>query len=204
MAVAATSALWWYHLPHHEQYSGTNAQLYETLAKIGGRDDHARTVSEILQSVEGQILEIGAGTGLVSRRLAERHADRLLCTDIEPAVLALNPHTHKRVADCRNLPLASASMDAIVGVGVYRYLEKDSLDGFWAEMRRVIRATGRVVLGEFHPSIIGIRGLEIDARDAEHRFLLSTCHISPAHAKIGDKVLRIGTNVTYTFLPKPL
>lgn len=202
LATTAATALWWYHLPSEGQYRGANVTMYEKIARIGGRNEYAHVVASTVHDVDGPLLEIGAGTGLVSRTLAERHGDRLLCTDVEPAALAFNPHTHKRVADCRNLPLENASMQAIVGVGVYRYLKRETIGDFWTEMRRVIHSSGKLVLGEFHPRAIGIRGAEIDASDAEDLFSFRTCHINPAYARFGKRVLRIGTNVTYSFSPK--
>lgn len=201
-ASSATSALWWYHLPHESQYKGANAELYEKVARMGGREEYAQIIAEMTHDIDGQVLEIGAGTGLISARLAAQHEDRLLCTDIEPAALALNPHTRKRVADCRALPLTDESMHAIVGVGVYRYLGKNTLTEFWSEMRRVLHASGKLVLGEFQPRTIGMRGLEIDPADADGLFSFQTCHITPARARLGRHIIRIGTNVTYTFLPQ--
>ena len=59
-----------------------------------------------------------------------------------------------------------------------------------------------LVLGEFHPRFIGIRGSEVNAADARGLFSFHTCHLNPAYARLGKRVLRIGTNVTYTFLPE--
>lgn len=201
-ALSAATALTWYHLSPERQYAEGNVRRYHDLAILSGRTEYAERVADITGEVNGPLLEIGAGTGLVSRTLAKRHGDRLLCTDIEPAVLAFNPHTRTRVADCRDLPLENASMAAIVGVGVYRYLKSETVGDFWTEMRRVIRASGKLVLGEFHPRFIGIRGSEVNAADARGLFSFHTCHLNPAYARLGKRVLRIGTNVTYTFLPE--
>lgn len=202
LATTATAALWWYHLPHEGQYRGANAHLYERLAKKSGREEYADIVTAAVSNVDGPILEIGAGTGLISRKLAERHGERLLCTDIEPSALALNPHSRKHVADCRKLPVTDGSIDAVVGVGIYRYLKQEALGEFWREMRRVIHASGKLVIGEFYPRFIGMRGTEVDVSHADGLFSFHTCQISPAHIQLGRRVLRAGTNVTYTFLPE--
>jgi len=197
-ATSAATALSWYHLSPEKQYVGGNVHLYDAIATLGDRESYANVIAGITSAIEGEVLEIGAGTGIVSKALAAQHGDRLLCTDIEPSTLVLNAHTRKRVADCRELPVDSGSVDAVVGVGVYRYLRGDTANKFWPEMHRVIKHGGKLVLGEFHPRIIGIRGPQIGDAQIEDLFSTGDCYINPVHKRVGGKTMRIGTYLTYT------
>lgn len=197
--LSAATALTWYHLSPERQYTDGNVQLYHDIAALSARDKYAEEVADLTCGVNGQLLEIGAGTGIVSRALAERHGERLLCTDIEPSALVLNPHTRKHVADCRNLPVESSSLDAVVGVGVYRYIQNRTADAFWSEMHRVIRQGGKLILGEFHPRIVGLRGSRIGKATVKGLFSLETWSLHPARVEVGKKTMRIGEYHTYAF-----
>jgi ubiquinone/menaquinone biosynthesis C-methylase UbiE len=198
-ATSAASALSWYHLPQGKQYVGENGQLYDDLATLCGREEYAERIADATSNVEGRVLEIGAGTGIVSKALAHRHGERLLCSDVEPAALALNTHAHTCIADCRDLPFADGSFDAVVGVGVYRYIHRKTTAAFWSEMHRVVKQSGKLVLGEFHPRIIGVRGSKLGKATMDELFSLETWSLHPSHIKIGEKILRTGEYHTYVF-----
>lgn len=193
------NALRWYGLPAEEQYVGDNVQLYDRIAAMGGRSAYAHRITEFLGGVSGQILEIGAGTGLVSRALAARHGDRLLCTDIEPAVLALNPHTNKRVADCCELPVEHDSTQAVVGIGLYRYMRGNTTEKFWPEMHRVLTRDGRLILGEFHPRLFGMRGSRLEHAQTQGLFSLESVEVMPAKVRLGRMAIGTGQYQTHVF-----
>ncbi len=96
----------------------------------------------------GRILEVAAGTGRVTRRLAER-GDEVVATDLNPPMLdEARRHTTGNVtwqaADAQALPFPDASFDAVAcAFGLMFPPDKHAVI---REMRRVVRPGGKVVL----------------------------------------------------------
>lgn len=119
-------------------------------------DDHAavqkRVVDRLLQILaeEGgcpaRILDVGAGTGLLAQRLADRHpAARLACVDLAPGMAAatgqrLGSRALVAVADAEYLPFADASFDCVVSTSTFQWLT--TLDAAFAEAWRVLAPGG--------------------------------------------------------------
>jgi len=99
-----------------------------------------------------RIVEVGCGDGHVAAYLAERGA-LLDGVDLSPAMVALAARTYPAlrfvVGDMRALPLASASIDAVVSFySIVNLTAADCVDAF-AEFARVLRPRGRATLA-FH------------------------------------------------------
>lgn len=111
----------------------------------------ARLRRSLLEGVEGDVLEIGAGTGANmpfyghGARLSavDRHPERLSAAATK-ATLPVRPRI--ACADAQQLPFADASFDMVVGSLVFCSIAEPlrALD----EARRVLRPRGRLVLLE--------------------------------------------------------
>ena len=99
-----------------------------------------------------RLIEVGCGDGHVTAYLAERGA-RIAGVDLSPVMAALARRTYPALlfaaADMRSLPLASASIDAIVAFYSIVNLAADDCADAFAEFARVLRRRGRVTLA-FH------------------------------------------------------
>lgn len=104
---------------------------------------------QILDDGEGspaRILDVGAGTGLLARQLADRHPAALLsCVDLAPGMAAtarqrLDSRAVVAVADAEHLPFADASFDCVVSTSTFQWLT--TLDAAFAEAWRVLAPGG--------------------------------------------------------------
>jgi phosphatidylethanolamine/phosphatidyl-N-methylethanolamine N-methyltransferase len=103
----------------------------------------------------GRVLEVAAGTGLVTRALA-RSAQHVVATDYAAAMVAMLTQrtaedglanvTCER-ADLYALPYEAASFDAIVAANVLHLVP--DLEGAILSLKRVLRPHGRLVVPTF-------------------------------------------------------
>jgi ubiquinone/menaquinone biosynthesis C-methylase UbiE len=98
-------------------------------------------------------LEVGCGTGFFLLNLAQAGVARHVhCTDIAAGMVArctangaaLGIPVQGRVADAERLPYQNATFDLVVGHAVLHHLP--DVEGALAEMRRVLRPGGRLVI----------------------------------------------------------
>ncbi|HUN49979.1 MAG TPA: class I SAM-dependent methyltransferase [Candidatus Sulfotelmatobacter sp.] len=133
-------------------FSGSIAALYDRhlgpLLFQPYADDLARRLGDL---AGGDLLEIAAGTGIVTAALcaALPPAVAVTATDLNPAMLeaaAQKPGLARarfRQADAQALPFADTSFDAVVcQFGVMFFPDKA---GAYGEMRRVLRPGGRLL-----------------------------------------------------------
>jgi ubiquinone/menaquinone biosynthesis C-methylase UbiE len=135
-----------------------------------------------------RVLEIAAGTGVVTRALASALPDgvEIVATDLNPAMLdqAIATGTPRRVewrqADAMNLPFADAEFDAVVcQFGAMFFPDKAKA---FAEARRVLRPGGvflfnvwdRIEDNEFAHAVTA--ALETAFPDDPPRFMARTPH----------------------------
>ena len=128
------------------------AELYDSILGPFMFEPFARETAARLAGFEGEVLEIAAGTGIVTRELhmALHPEARITATDLNTPMLEVaaarldSPRVFWRQADALALPFADGSFDAVVcqfGVMFYR----DEVAGH-AEARRVLRAGGRYLV----------------------------------------------------------
>src|SRR5271157_1292552 len=101
----------------------------------------------------GSVLEVGAGTGRLSRLLVE-HGARLFAFDLSAAMLAvarhhLGPHSALAQADGRVLPAANGWADLAIAGWVFGHMRswfpeywRESVTQALDEMRRVLKPGG--------------------------------------------------------------
>lgn len=144
---------------------GAEAERYDERFRVEA--EHGRWVLRRLLELEpelaarrgGHVLEIGAGSGHLTRALEERElwpCDELTVTDLSPEMLLANRRAASPaaaasrywVANVRDLPLPDASVDAVLGFDVLHHV----LDYGEAlrELARVVKPGGIVALKEPH------------------------------------------------------
>jgi SAM-dependent methyltransferase len=121
---------------------GDVAQAYER-----GRPSYpAEAVQWLLGDTPATVLELGAGTGKLTRVILGLGHD-VHATDPDPAMLALLeanlPGVRTGVASAEEIPLANASVDAVVAAQAFHWFD---LDRALPEIARVLRPGGRVCL----------------------------------------------------------
>lgn len=98
------------------------------------------------------VVETGCGTGEVTRRL-HRLGLRVVATDLAPGMLRVarrrDPAAALAAAALHALPLADASVDGAVCWYVLQHVPDEAVDAALAELHRVVRPGGRVLLA-FH------------------------------------------------------
>jgi ubiquinone/menaquinone biosynthesis C-methylase UbiE len=106
----------------------------------------AEAVSWMLGEQPQTVLELGAGTGKLTRVLAALGHD-VHATDPDEAMLAVLeqqvPGVRTAVASAEDIPLADASVDAVIAAQAFHWFD---LDRALPEIARVLRPEGRVCL----------------------------------------------------------
>ena len=136
-------------LPPDAAFTGSVAQLYERLMVplifAPYADDLAARVA---RAAPQRVLELAAGTGVVTRRLAAQLTGDLVATDLnttmldEAARLGTARPVEWRQADAMALPFGAAEFDAVVcQFGVMFFPDKPH---GYAEARGVLRPGGGV------------------------------------------------------------
>jgi ubiquinone/menaquinone biosynthesis C-methylase UbiE len=121
---------------------GGVAEAYER-----GRPTYpAEAVRWMLGDQPRSVLELGAGTGKLTRVLVELGHD-VHATDPDPAMLALLderlPDIGTAVASAEDIPLGDASVDAVIAAQAFHWFD---LDRALPEIARVLRPGGRICL----------------------------------------------------------
>lgn len=121
---------------------GGVAEAYER-----GRPSYpAEAVRWMLGEQPRSVLELGAGTGKLTRVLVELGHD-VHATDPDPAMLALLdervPGARSAVASAEDVPLGDASVDAVIAAQAFHWFD---LDRAIPEIARVLRPGGRLCL----------------------------------------------------------
>lgn len=138
------------------------AQAYE--AMVSRQPDLSELIHRVKPYEGLDVLDLGAGSGRLSMLLAA-DARSLICTDISQPMLdilddkcseALDARNWiTMVADHRNLPVASSSVDLIVSGWSISYLAdssheewRENLELVMSELHRVLRAGGTILILE--------------------------------------------------------
>jgi len=144
----------------------SDAKARELAARLEHRaraEDEASAREEYLTllglSSGERVLDVGCGSGVVTRAIAQRVAPggNVIGVDSSPALLAvarehadaldLEGRIEWRVADCRTLPFADASFDAVIAATVLAHVP-GAVDAL-GEMVRVTRPGGRIGVFDF-------------------------------------------------------
>jgi SAM-dependent methyltransferase len=115
------------------------AHDYATLSPA----DQQRIVGWIDWKGHGRVLDIGGGSGMVSRMLVDEPETDVVCLDISHAMLTHAPVPAVQ-ADATRLPFASESFDLVVAAAFMHHLP-DLYLRVMDDASRVLRPGGRVV-----------------------------------------------------------
>jgi malonyl-CoA O-methyltransferase len=129
-----------------------HADAYDRYARV-----QKRVVDQLLRylpldSLPGKTLEVGCGTGLLSRRFLQRYPDvQLVLSDLAHGMSCRAagrfPQQSVIDADAQNLPFVGESFDLVLSSSVYQWVDPLA-QAFW-ELDRVLRPGGRVALALF-------------------------------------------------------
>ncbi|MEV6325623.1 methyltransferase domain-containing protein [Nocardia sp. NPDC051787] len=156
------------HLMHSNPHPGTEGLTidhggsYDVFGAVffGGRRNRTyRRLAALSGAKPGdRILDIGCGTGYLTRRLAEiADSGSVVGLDPSAAVLErarkLTPATNctYTVGVAESLSAADDSFDVVANCLMLHHLPEDLRPRALAEMRRVLRPGGRLLIGEFRP-----------------------------------------------------
>jgi malonyl-CoA O-methyltransferase len=99
------------------------------------------------------ILDLGAGTGLLSQHLSNRFSDsQLICIDFAHLALKNNPSNNKICADAYHLPLADNSIDMIASSLMMQWCP--DLNTLFSECFRVLKNDGVILFSTFGPDTL--------------------------------------------------
>lgn len=99
------------------------------------------------------VVDLGAGTGLLSQNLIKRFPDsQLICLDFAQASLKHNPSNHKICADAYHLPLADNSVDIVVSSLMMQWCP--DLKQLFSEIHRVLKNDGLILFSTFGPDTL--------------------------------------------------
>jgi len=178
------------------------SESYEAAARL-----QAEVAAELLTRLDafdfspGIVLDLGAGTGRVTRELKRRYPRALvIALDLAPGMLRAarrNQPMWRRFArvcaDALRLPLRSASVDIVFSSLMLQWCEP--LDAALAEVRRVLRPDGHFAFSTFGPDTLQeLRAAwaAVDAHTHVNRFIdVQGVGQSLTHAGLAEPVLDV-------------
>ncbi|WP_280253477.1 class I SAM-dependent methyltransferase [Nocardia abscessus] len=156
------------HLMHHNPSPDTagltidHGGAYDVFGAVffGGRRDRVyRRLAELSGARPGdRVLDIGCGTGYLTRRLAAvTGSGTVVGVDASTAILdraraiTTEPNCTYRVGVAESLPGEDGSFDVVTNCLMLHHLPEDVRATALAQMWRVLRPGGRLLIGEFRP-----------------------------------------------------
>lgn len=139
-----------------EKFYDSDARSYDAsrFSSAFGEEDSRHLMALIGESLSrmdlSNVLEIGSGTGRVTRVVAEAGPKRLTCADLSREMLSivgdlnLQPKPSLCHASAFDLPFPDSSFSSVVSVNVLSHLRDLRL--FFQEAGRVLRPGGRILI----------------------------------------------------------
>ena len=108
---------------------------------------------DVIAGNSNVIVDLGAGTGLLSQNLIKRFPDsQLICLDFAQASLNNNPSKNKLCADAYHLPLADNSVDMVISSLMMQWCP--DLKQLFSEIHRVLKNDGLILFSTFGPDTL--------------------------------------------------
>ncbi len=109
-------------------------------------------VSELVEHNQNRILDLGAGTGILSFPLSKR-SKQLIAVDFSFKMLkkgldatSQGESIEWQQANVRNLPFESKAFDIVISCGLITHIIPDHFEEFVSEMSRVVTRKGNVII----------------------------------------------------------
>ena len=133
----------------------------EPLLMLGKQAEYDRQIISLLELEKtDQILDLGCGTGVLTRRIADQldAPSGGVSVGIDAAAKMIRVARKKRasptcrfeVAAAENLPFENASFDAVVSSLFFHHVPLDLKEKAFAEAWRVLRAPGKLIVADMH------------------------------------------------------
>jgi len=107
----------------------------------------------VITANSGVILDLGAGTGLLSHNLLMRFPDsQVICLDFAQHSLKSNQSTNKICANANHLPLADNSIDIVISSLMMQWCP--NLKQLFSECHRVLKNDGLILFSTFGPDTL--------------------------------------------------
>ncbi len=155
--------------------------IYDLLSRGAEQGEMGERREALLAGVEGEVLEIGAGTGWnlphyrAATRVVALEPDASMAKRLPEKLAQASVPVEVVTAQAESLPFPDASFDAVVSTFVLCSVEDPSR--VLAELRRVLRPEGRLVLLE-HVRGEGRTARWQDRMTGLHRRLAGNCHLN--------------------------
>ena len=108
---------------------------------------------DVITTKSDVILDLGAGTGLLSQQLEKRFGNsQIICLDFAQNSLKHNPASHKICANASHLPLADNSVDIVVSSLMMQWCP--DLNQLFSEIHRVLKNDGLILFSTFGPDTL--------------------------------------------------
>lgn len=108
---------------------------------------------DVISTKPDTILDLGAGTGLLSKQLSKRFPDsQLICLDFAQTSLNNNTSKNKLCADAQYLPLADNSIDMVISSLMMQWCP--DLNQLFSEIYRVLKNDGLFLFSTFGPDTL--------------------------------------------------
>lgn len=132
----------------HERFVAARFNALQTRFKttVEPQDYRLQAVLRALGTVQGQrILDLGCGKGRFAHHLMDRGAE-VVGLDAATGMLAMARLPLRIQGSALRLPIAGSSFDAVCAIDVFQHLPRSGVEVALAEIRRVLRPQGRLVL----------------------------------------------------------
>ncbi|NUW39490.1 class I SAM-dependent methyltransferase [Nonomuraea rhodomycinica] len=148
----------------HADEGGTidRPRAYEVFASIGflggRRAAFTRLAAAARPRAGDRVLDVGCGTGYLSRVLAPVVTPSGHVTGLDPSPAMIEYATRRAPANCtyvvgagQDLPFPDGSFDLVVSSLAVHHMPVEARPGAVREMFRVLRPGGRLLIAEFRP-----------------------------------------------------
>lgn len=113
-----------------------------------GREYHLKVIKELMHGIDGKILDVGCGMGIISELYPELD---IIGIDISKGMLRHHKGRHL-FASADNIPFPDSSFDSVVCRSVLHHLHRP--EKALEEIKRVLKPSGRFVCWETNKSWI--------------------------------------------------
>lgn len=128
-----------------------SAAMYDLVQRLAGESVFSRRVARHLRELaaDTRILDIGGGTGLARHRIQSRG---YICLDLDAAKLrrfrANWPRGLAVAADAAACPILDATCDRVLCAKVVHHLDDAQLQAVFAEIARILKPGGMLILAD--------------------------------------------------------